>query len=253
MTRPCREARAGGLRCARFSRSAYWVHPSWRQTTQWTSAPGGMARRPDPSLALLPLATTVPSIRTLAVVVLGSSAALGALIDWVIGEATQAAVRAAVVVDLIAAAVLAYAHLWAGPHRSHQFLERALSDEASSIERFEPLESRLNGDSVVVVARARTPSSVLWAPFNLQRSVPRHWWVLSQTSELVTVVRTSANAVDVSASPGPVIEVGRFDLFRDSPLGVGDTISVPGLRATILFKRTPAGNPLPSTTNSTWI
>jgi hypothetical protein len=144
--------------------------------------------------------------------------------------------------DLGALLVAAYVFIWTPARESHAFIKRALADEVRSVDHFAALRSRVTSNSTVVVIRASTPSTVLSAPLMLRPNPPRHWWVLSETTDLVTVVRTSPNAIDLSARAGALFTIDPAQIFRDSPLPLGDPTSLPGLVATVV-RVDPRGQP----------
>jgi hypothetical protein len=184
-------------------------------------------------LSLLPIAAAEPSTRVLGMAALGASGALGMLIASVFSLQRPKTIGLPSMVDFAAALVIAYAFIWHLPAESHAFIKRALADEMRTIDHFMALRPRVTSNTTVVVTRASTPSTLLSAPLAFRPHSPRHWWVLSRTAELVTVVRTSLNSVDVSARDGAVISIDPAEVFRDSPLPLGEVVELPGLRATV--------------------
>ena len=67
----------------------------------------------------------------------------------------------------------------------------------------------------------------------LRAAAPKHWWVLSQTFEQVTAIRTGPNSLDLIQDEGPLFATGPNDFFRTAPQVVGEFAELPGLDATV--------------------
>jgi hypothetical protein len=91
------------------------------------------------------------------------------------------------------------------------------------------------GRSTIFVVRANSPETTLWAPSVLGDAAPDRWRVLSVGSGRSLLLRTGPRTLELVASERPLFNVGPDDLFRNlDELMVGDTVDVPGMRATVL-------------------
>ena len=185
-------------------------------------------------LALCPLAATEPTPRILGMAALGVSAAVAVIVEagWRTVERKQGSAKAIAVV--CAALLLGYVHLVRGPLGAHRLARQAVEDERWYEHRLSEVLKHPNlSSSTVLVVRANYPATVLWAPFMLGGAAPKHWWVLSQTFEQSTAIRTGPNSLDLIQDEGPLFASGPNDFFRTVPPVVGDVVELPGLRATI--------------------
>jgi hypothetical protein len=211
-----------------FAGFAWWAR---RVPSEWRA----MAWLPIGSLfALCPLAATEPTRRILGIAALGVSSAVAVVVEmaWRTLEGKRWTPRA--ISALCCALILGYVHLARAPMEAHRLARQAVEDERWYERRLAAAVKRSDRPaSTIIVMRANYPSTVLWTPFMLGEAAPEHWWVLTQTFEESTAIRTGPNSLDLIQEEGPLFATGPADMFRIAPPTVGEVVELPGLRATV--------------------
>jgi len=88
--------------------------------------------------------------------------------------------------------------------------------------------------STVIVLRAYSPPTMLWAPFVLRDSAPPRWRVLTQSGERSVVIRSGQRSIDIVQKAEPLFPSGPFDLLRVDNFSPADSVDLPGMRATVV-------------------
>jgi hypothetical protein len=187
-------------------------------------------------LALPPVLAVEPAPRLLGVCMVGVSAAVALLLDRVwFPPAPEPRSARAELMGLFALA-LAFAHLVLGP--LHTWLDvRAVTQPAARYERrLAWLRNRLaeTRPRTVVIVRADSAQTGLFAPLMLGDAAPDRWRVLSSASGRSLLLRTGPRSVELVQSERPLLPIGPRDLFRPADLHPGDAVELGGMRATVL-------------------
>jgi hypothetical protein len=92
------------------------------------------------------------------------------------------------------------------------------------------------GKSTIVVLRASSPPSTLFAPLVLGDAAPERWRILTFLSGHCLLLRTTERALEIVAGKVPLFPVGSDDLFRDidPPLRPGDEVRIGGMNVTVM-------------------
>jgi len=198
------------------------------------AAPGGGAWLACGSvLALLALAATVPSRRTLGVAALGVSGALGVLIERG-ARGLRRPLQGSALVGAVVAALIGYVHIVAAPLETRRLSVDAVEAETQNLAQFTVLERQDRPFDTTLLLRANYPPSVVWTPFHLREHAPKRWRVLSYTFESIKAIRTSPSSIEVVEDEAPIFPMGPSDVFRTTPFSVGDVTEIPGLRVSVL-------------------
>ena len=191
-------------------------------------------------LALAPVLAVEASSRLLGVAMIGVSALVGLLLDraW-FPPAPEPRRGAAELTGLVALAV-GFAHLVRAPLDT-VLVERHLSHEATEYAaRMKWVRAHVAPDTRdIYVLRASSPEALLWAPRLLGEGWPGgerpRWRVLTHGSGRSLLLRTGPRSIEIVGGARPLLPEGRDDLFRKvGELRVGDTVALPGLRATLV-------------------
>jgi hypothetical protein len=187
--------------------------------------------------ALVPVMAVLPSPRLLGASMLGVAALVGEIIDgaW-FGPSSLARGRRTELSGLVALA-LAFAHLVHGPGTSwivgRQF-QRSATNFAVHVEALRKRIAHL-GDAEVIVVRGAGGSFFMPFALDVAGALPARWRVLSHTGH-VLAQRRGPNTLELVVPPDQSVFPSYGNLFRDqtSAIRVGDTFSVPGMKASVL-------------------
>jgi hypothetical protein len=125
-----------------------------------------------------------------------------------------------------------------GPGSS--FLEglRVSTDARGFVDHTQWLSGRLGDPAKASVAAVRSMIGLQFAPFALddRGTPPARWRVLAESGHVLARRKDARTLELVAPSDGSLYPVGAGSLFRntDAPLRAGDTIELPGMRATIV-------------------
>ena len=185
--------------------------------------------------AVLPVMAAVPSPRLLGVSTIGIAAAVAVVLDHAWFGAGASSVRERTQSFALA---IGFAHLVHGPV-SAWLAARELHDAASQFEQSAQwLSERLGDPARREVGVVRGAAGMWFAPFALDpRGItPAHWYLLSDMGHVLVLRKGPRTLELVAPRDGGLYPVGARSLFRslDAPLATGDTIRVPGMRATIV-------------------
>ncbi len=192
-------------------------------------------------LALIPMLAVVPARRLLGVSMLGIAAVVAVLLDraWFprAEESNVSRGRAASLASL-AALGLGFVHLVHGPGTSFLAAELHRADATDFASRVAWVRGRVGNPRQAKIGVLRGMAGVFFAPFALDRRgvTPARYQVLTQAGH-VLALRRDLYTLDLVATQGRgLYPMGERNLYRgaDAPLHVGDEITVPGLRVTIL-------------------
>jgi hypothetical protein len=190
--------------------------------------------------SLLPVLAVVPSPRLLGVSVLGVATAVGLLLDhaWFPAAGVPLDRRPAAQLTGFVALLLGFSHLVHGPGTSWLMARRLQRTAVSFASHVAALRGRVPApeNSEVVVIRAI--AGAFFLPFALDERgrLPFRFRILAQAGHAL-VLRHDARTFDIIVPPEQsLFPTGPGQLFRsmDAPLAVGDVLTVPGVRATIL-------------------
>ena len=190
-------------------------------------------------LSLAPVLSVEASQRLLAVATIGVSAIVGLVLDraWFPSVPPAPGPRRgmAELVGLVAL-WLGFAHFVRAPLDTWIVMRNGIRLAQTYVERVAWAREHIDTSrSTVVVVRADSPETILWAPFMLGDVAPLHWRVLSFASGRSLLLRTGPRTLELISSDRPLFHVSPDDLFRSTnELKVGDSVALPGMRATVL-------------------
>lgn len=187
-------------------------------------------------LAIAPVIAVGPSVRLLEIPMVGVAAGVALILDhaWFPGRPLPRR-GAAEWVGFVALA-LAFVHLVRAPLDSwitHRYLRNvALVFD----QQMQWLHERAEGKEVVIILRANLFQTLFVTPLRVGTVPVRD---LSFGSGRSLLLRTAPNAIELVAGQQPLFPVGPEDLVRndDAPLSPGDTVDLPGMKATVLALR----------------
>jgi hypothetical protein len=187
-------------------------------------------------LSLAPMLSVAPSVRLLAVSMIGVSAVVGLLLDRAWFPPTPLPRRGAAEWASLVALLLGFAHFVRGPLDTCLMEKNTIQASMTLADRIAWLRAHIDrAKSTVFVVRADTAETVLWAPMMLGDAAPPHWRVLSFASGRSLLLRTGDKSLELVASDRPLYHVGPDDLFRSyDALRPGDSVTLEGMRATVL-------------------
>jgi hypothetical protein len=191
-------------------------------------------------LALLPLAATEPARRLLGFAALGTSGAVGVLLEEGLRR-SRAPFRPSLVVGLAAAAGVI--HLLVAPVQTQRLSSDEIEDQIRNLTRFTTVPQRARSVDTALVVSTTYGLIALSAPFVLRADAPKDWLVLSHTFEQTAAIRTSVSSVDFVQENTALFRLGATGLVRTEPFKVGDTVETAALRAEML-RVDQAGRPL---------
>ncbi len=188
-------------------------------------------------LALAPVIVVGPSVRLLEIPLVGVSALVGLVLDHAWFPSRPRPRHGAAEWTGLVALALAFIHLVRAP-LSSWLTQRDFRRLATNFEhQMAWLHDHAEGKSMVIVVRANLFQTMFAAPLMLDGTTPVR--DLSFESGRFLLLRTEPNAIELVAGPNPLFPVGPNELESNSdvPLFPGETVDVPGMRATILALR----------------
>jgi hypothetical protein len=192
-------------------------------------------------LALVPVLSPRASMRLLGPAMLGVAGCVGVLLNASFGAfGTRSSKRrrksSPDLVAWLASMAFVYAHFIRVPLKAYDFTKQAALAEPEFDRRLDWVRQHITpAVSSVLVLRGETPPTAIVAPFMLRDLAPPRWRVLSQAFGRVVLVRSGPKTLEMTQDGNePLIHFGRGDILRAIPLRVGETISAPGMRATVV-------------------
>jgi hypothetical protein len=194
-------------------------------------------------LSLAPVTAVIPSPRVIGVGMVGVAASVAWLLEevWFAAGPVNDGPRPRAVEHARAAALaLGFAHLVHGPATSFLVARGFRQAAASFADHVADLRARLagSGESAerreVMVVRGMAAS--LFLPWLDRRDPPPPWRILAQTGH-VLALRRGPRSLELVLPPAEgAFSQGSGNLFRgeSSPMAVGDVLTVPGMRVTVL-------------------
>jgi len=187
--------------------------------------------------ALAPIMAVGPSVRLLAIPMLGVSGGVALILDrtWFPGRPQPR--HGAAEWTALCALGLAFVHLVRAPldafitHRELRHMAVKFEQEMAW------MHDHAEGKSMVVLLRANWFQTMFVAPLMIDGTTPVR--CLSFDSGRSLLLRTGPNAIELVSGAQPLFPVDADDLVRepDVPLVVDDTVDLPGMRATIVALR----------------
>jgi hypothetical protein len=185
---------------------------------------------------MVPMLAVEPSARLLGASMIGISAIVALVLERTWFPPVVEARRGAAEMSALVALALAFVHIVRAPLDSW-LGTRLTSVVATAIQtRMNWVRAHAPGHSSIVVMRAESLTTAIWAPCMLGASSGIPWRVLSYEAGRVLVLRTGDRSVELVASPRPIFPMGPRQVFRDfdGSLRVGDVVQVGGMKATVL-------------------
>ncbi len=189
--------------------------------------------------ALVPLLAVVPALRLLGVASIGVAIATALIVDHVWFPKPNA--KASELASLVAVG-LGFAQLVHGPFTSFLASRQHRRDALAFSEHTAWLRDQLGDVPKARVGIVRGMATSFFTPFALGPRAPQKWRLLAHAGHVLVLREDERTFEIVSLPQRSLFPTGDGNLFRseDRPLRVGDTIKVPGLRATIIGV-SPAG------------
>jgi hypothetical protein len=187
-------------------------------------------------LAMVPMLAVEPSARLLGASMIGISAAVALVLERVWFPPEVEARSGGAELSALVALALAFVHVVRAPLDTW-LTTRLLADMASGIQkRMNWVSAHAAGHSSIVVLRAESLTTAIFAPCMLGESTSVRWRVLSYEGGRVLILRTGDRSVELVASPKPIFPMGPRQVFRDfdGSLRAGDVVQMDGMKATVL-------------------
>ncbi len=187
--------------------------------------------------ALAPVIAVGASVRLLEIPMLGVSAGVALIIDHAWFPSRPQPRRGAAEWTGLVALGLAFIHFVRAPLDSW-LTHRDLRRIAGVFEhQMAWMHDRAEGKEMVIVLRANLFQTLFVTPLMLDGAIPVR--DLSFGSGRSLLLRTAPNTIELVAGPEPLFPVGPEDLVRnaDEPIYPGQTVELPGMRATIMALR----------------
>jgi hypothetical protein len=187
-------------------------------------------------LAMVPMLAVEPSARLLGASMIGISAGIALVLERVWFPPGVEARSGPAEMSALVALALAFVHIVRAPLDTFQGT-RLTTEVAGAIQkRMKWVASHARGHSSVVVVRAESLTTAIWAPCMLGESSGIPWRVLSYEAGRVLVLRPGDRSVELVASPRPIFPMGPRQVFRDfdASLRAGDVVQMDGMKATVL-------------------
>jgi hypothetical protein len=186
--------------------------------------------------SIAPVIAVGPSVRLLEIPMVGVATGVALVLEHAWFPSRPQPRRGAPEWVGFVALVLAFVHLVRAPLDSwitHRYLRTVamVFDE-----QMHWLHERAEGKEVVVILRANLFQTLFVTPLRVGSAPVRD---LSFGSGRSLLLRTTPNTIELVAGPQPLFPVGPEDLVRndDAPLTPGDTVELPGMKATVLALR----------------
>jgi hypothetical protein len=187
-------------------------------------------------LSLGPVLAVEPFARVLPVAMIGVSALVALVLDRAWFPPAEEPRRGAAELTGLVALGLTFAHLVRAPVDTWLAIRAASGSASIFEEKMEWIRNQVARHPTVVVLRAESGETALFAPFLFDRAAPERWRLLTVGPGRALLLRTGDRTIELVASPQPLFPVGPHDLFRDEDgsLRVGDEVSLGGMRAKVL-------------------
>lgn len=191
-------------------------------------------------LALVPVMAVSPTPRVVGASLIGVAGLVGMLLEraWFVPEQVPRDRSASAQISGLMAVLLSFAHLVHAPGAAWLSSLRMQDMGREFVDQGESLRSRLVNPEKRDFVVLRGSVNALYMPFILdpEGRLPVRWRILSQTTHAL-VMRRGPRTLDIIVRPDERLYSSRRDnLFRDDPstLRVGDVLTMPGIRVTIL-------------------
>jgi hypothetical protein len=188
-------------------------------------------------LAIAPVIAVGASVRLLEIPMVGVSAAVAVVLDGTWFPRPLPAPRAGAQWAELIALALAFVHLVRAPLDSW-LMHRYLREVAVTFDKqMTWLHDNAEGKAMVIVVRANLFQTLFVTPLRLDGRTPAR--DLTFGAGRVLMLRTAPRSLEIVSGGQPLFPVGSEDLVRnsDAPLHPGDTVELPGMRATVLALR----------------
>jgi hypothetical protein len=187
-------------------------------------------------LALLPMLAVEPSTRLLGAAMIGISGLVALVVDRAWFPPVPEPRRGAVELSGLVALALAFVHLARAPLDDLLVTRETTEGVLQATTRMDWVRDHAQGRSSVVIVRAETITTAIWAPFMLGDAKDVRWRVLSYEAGRVLMLRTGERALELVASPRPIFQMGPRQVLRDldGSLQEGDSVELGGMKATVL-------------------
>jgi hypothetical protein len=188
--------------------------------------------------SLAPVLAVVPSLRLLGVATIGVAAVSAIVIDHAWFPRGEEEKDRPAEITRLAAMMLGFSQLVHGPATTWLNAHQFQTDAEGLAERGAWLRGAIADGKSPDTGVVRGMAAVFFTAFAIDPAgpPPKRWCVLAQTGH-VLVLRKDARTFDLVVAPGrSLYPTGDGNLYRsaDDPLKKGDTITVPGMTATIL-------------------
>jgi Dolichyl-phosphate-mannose-protein mannosyltransferase len=188
-------------------------------------------------LSIVPVMAVGASARLLEIPMIGVSASVALILDQAWFPGRPLARRGAAEWSGLLALVLAFVHLVRAPLDSflwHRYLRNVA---AAGTRQMAWMREHARDKSYVFVLRTNEFQTMFVEPLMVDGTVPVR--TLSLQSGPLLLLRTGPRTIELVAGPKPLFPVGAEDLVRnaDEPLRVGATVSLSGMRATLVALR----------------
>lgn len=191
-------------------------------------------------LALFPVLSARASMRLLGPAALGVAGCVGVLLNTTIGlwgaQSKRKGGTSPGPLAWVASLAFVYAHFVKVPLHAYDFTKEGALAEPEFDRRLDWVRQHITRTvSTVLVLRGETPPTAIIAPFMLRDSAPARWRVLTQAYGRVVLVRSGPKTLEVTQDGNePLVHFGEGDVPRAIPFKAGETVTVPGMRATIV-------------------
>jgi hypothetical protein len=194
-------------------------------------------------LGLLPLASTIPSVRLLVIPSFGGAIVIAAILWHAIEKLRDAGLRREPQTWLwaLAAAPLAFLHLGFSPMVTRDMStgwNRIVGTLRAKYINAEIDDAKVAGQELVLFNAEGEIASLIYPPFVRHAGgspLPRRWRALSVSLVPEHAVRISDDTLELSVMGGTMFTDSTSQMFRDPslPFHVGDRVSLPGLDVTV--------------------
>jgi hypothetical protein len=188
-------------------------------------------------LAIAPVIAVGASVRLLEIPMVGVSAGVALLLDGTWFPPPLPTRRAGAQWAELVVLALAFVHLVRAPLDSW-LMHRYLRGVAIAFDKqMTWLHDKAEGKEMVIVVRANLFQTLFVTPLRLDGKTPAR--DLTFGAGRILMLRTAPRSLELVGGSQPLFPVGPEDLVRNSdvPLHPGDTVELPGMRATILALR----------------
>ena len=190
-------------------------------------------------LATIPMLAVAPSPRVLGASALGTAAIVALLLDRAWFPRPDSSERRGVAeLTGLVAVLLGFAHLVHGPVTSFLLGRQMRRSAVEFAEHAAWLRAKLPDAARADVVIVRGWGGTFFGPFSLDEHArpPKRWRILSQSGHVLVLRRDARTLELVAPEDRNLTSTGPGNLFRNprEPLRVGDEVTVPGMRATVL-------------------